>query len=75
MMDAITLHLSKIKDLRVISRTSVEQYRGTTKTTHTIGQELNVDYLLEGSFQKFGDNVRLIVQLIKAKRGESCLGK
>jgi TolB-like protein/Tfp pilus assembly protein PilF len=66
MMDAITLHLSKIKDLRVMSRTSVEQYRGTTKTTRIIGQELNVGYLLEGSFQKFGDNARLIVQLIKA---------
>ena len=67
MMEAITLHLSKIKDLRVMSRTSVEQYRETTKTIHAIGQELNVDYLIEGSFQKFGDNTRLIVQLIKAK--------
>ena len=65
MMDAITLHLSKIKDLRVMSRTSVEQYRGTTKTTRQIGKELGVEYLLEGSFQKFGDNARLIVQLIK----------
>ncbi|HBE41802.1 MAG TPA: hypothetical protein DDW27_11475 [Bacteroidales bacterium] len=67
MMDAITLHLSKIKDLRVMSRTSVEQYRERTKTTRSIGQELDVEYLLEGSFQKFGDNVKLIVQLIKAR--------
>jgi TolB-like protein len=66
MMDAILLHLQKFKDLRVISRTSVEQYRGTTKTIHLIGQELGVEYLLEGSFQKSGDNVRLIVQLIRA---------
>jgi TolB-like protein len=66
MMDAITLHLSKIEDLRVMSRTSVEQYRGTTKTTRTIGKELDVAYLLEGSFQKYGDNAKLIVQLIKA---------
>ncbi len=65
-MDAILLHLQKFKDLRVISRTSVEQYRGTTKTTHVIGEELDVNYLLEGSFQKFGEEVRLIVQLIKA---------
>ena len=64
MMDAITLHLSKINDLRVMSRTSVEQYRETIKTTRAIGQELDVEYLLEGSFQKFGDNVKLIVQLI-----------
>jgi TolB-like protein/Tfp pilus assembly protein PilF len=66
MVDAITLHLSKIKGLRVMSRTSGEQYRGTTKTTRTIGKELDVEYLLEGSFQKFGDDVKLIVQLINA---------
>jgi TolB-like protein/Flp pilus assembly protein TadD len=68
MMDAILLHLSKIKDLRVLPRTSVEQYRGTTKVAHDIGQELDVEYLLEGSFQKFGDNARLIVQLIRARK-------
>jgi len=66
MMDAITLHLSKIKDLRVMPRISVEQYRGTIKTSRQIGKELDVDYLLEGSFQKFGDDVKLIVQLIKS---------
>jgi len=64
MMDAITLHLSKINDLRVMSRTSVEQYRETIKTSRIIGHELDVEYLLEGSFQKFGDDVKLIVQLI-----------
>jgi TolB-like protein len=69
-MDAILLHLQKFSDLRVLSRTSVEQYRGTKKTTHAIGQELGVAYLLEGSFQKSGDNVRLIVQLIKASKKE-----
>ena len=66
MMDAILLHLSKIKDLRVMDRTSVEQFRGTTKTTSEISKELDVVFLLEGSFQKYEDNVRLIVQLIKA---------
>ena len=66
MMEAITLHLSKITDLRVMSTPSVEQYRSTKKANGTIGQELNVAYLLKGSFQKFGDNVKLIVQLIKA---------
>jgi TolB-like protein/Flp pilus assembly protein TadD len=64
-MDAILLHLSKIEDLRVMSRTSVEQYRETDKTTIVIGEELNVVYLLEGSFQKYGDRAKLIVQLIK----------
>jgi TolB-like protein/Tfp pilus assembly protein PilF len=68
MMDAILLHLSKIKALRVISRTSVEQYRGTSKTIPVIGKELDTEYILEGSFQKSGENVKLIVQLIKAKK-------
>jgi TolB-like protein len=67
-MDAILLHLSKIEGLRVISRTSVEQYRKTDKTVSTICQELGVAYLLEGSFQKFGDDARLIVQLIKTEK-------
>ena len=70
-MDAILLHLQKFKDIRVLSRTSVEQYRETRKTTRLIGQELDVTYLLEGSFQKSGDNVRLIVQLIKTSNQES----
>ncbi len=68
MMDAILLHLSKISDLNVLSRTSVEQYRGTTKTARTIGKELDVEYILEGSFQKHGDDSRLIVQLIRTKK-------
>jgi len=66
MTDAILLHLSKINDLRVLPKMSVEQYRETSKTAHIIGRELDVEYLLEGSFQKSGDNVKLIVQLINA---------
>jgi len=64
-MDAILLNLSKINDLRVVSRTSVEQYRETEKTSKIIGRELEVDYILEGSFLKEGERVRLILQLIK----------
>ncbi|MGE0020162.1 MAG: helix-turn-helix domain-containing protein [Draconibacterium sp.] len=67
MMDAILLNLSKIKDLRVISRTSVEQYRNSDKTAVTIGREQDVAYLLEGSFQKEENQIRLIVQLIRTK--------
>ncbi len=67
MMDAILLNLSKIKDLRVISRTSVEQYRNSDKTAATIGREQDVAYLLEGSFQKEENQMRLIVQLIRTK--------
>lgn len=67
MMDAILLNLSKIKDLRVISRTSVEQYRKSDKTAGAIGKELGVAYILEGSFQKEENQIRLIVQLIRTK--------
>jgi TolB-like protein len=65
-MEAILLHLSKIEDLRVVSKTSVERYHHSDKTVNTICQELDVDYLLEGSFQKYGDTTKLIVTLIKA---------
>jgi TolB-like protein/AraC-like DNA-binding protein/Tfp pilus assembly protein PilF len=65
MMDAILNHLSKIKDLRVIDRTSVEQYRGTDKTSNIICKELDAKFLLEGSFQKYGDQARLGVRLIR----------
>jgi len=63
-MDAILLNLSKIEDLRVMSRTSVEQYRKTEKTVNEICQELDVAFVLEGSFQKYGDQAKLTVQLI-----------
>jgi len=65
-MDAILLHLSKIEDLHVLARTSVEQYRETSKTVGEIGKELKVAYILEASFQKYGDNARLIAQLIRS---------
>ena len=67
-MDAILLHLSRIKDLRVISRTTTEKYRDQTKTMSEIASELNVTYILEGSFQKYGDKAKLTVQLIKPGR-------
>jgi TolB-like protein/Tfp pilus assembly protein PilF len=65
-MDAILLHLCKIKDLRVMSRTSVEQYRDTNMTINEICEELGVSYILEGSFRRYEDQARLIVQLIQS---------
>ena len=69
-MDAILLHLSKIENLRVITRTSVEHYRNTTMTIPEIAAELNVHHILEGSFQKHGDKANLIVQLSNAQQNE-----
>lgn len=68
-MDAITNHLSKIKNIRVIARTSMEKYRDQPKDIREIGKEVRVNYLLEGSFQFYGNKARLIMQLINANDG------
>jgi tetratricopeptide (TPR) repeat protein len=65
-MESILDNLCKIKDLRVISRTSVEQYRNNPKPIPEIAEEMNVSYILEGSGLKDGDDIRLTVQLIDA---------
>ena len=66
-MDEVLNNLQAIKDLRVISRTSVEQYRGTAKPTiPEIAKRLDVNYIVEGSGQKYGNTIRLRVQLIEA---------
>jgi tetratricopeptide (TPR) repeat protein len=52
--------------LRVISRTSVMQYKGTLKKMPDIGRELNVDALIEGSVRRVGERVRITAQLIRA---------
>ena len=66
-MEVILNHLTSIKELKVISRTSMEQYRKTTKTIPEIAKELGVSYILEGSVQKNNDEIRIITQLIDAK--------
>lgn len=66
MMESILNNLQKIEDLRVISRTSVEKYRNLNLSTPEIATDLGVDYILEGSGQKSGDDILLTVQLIEA---------
>jgi TolB-like protein len=66
-MEEILSDLSKIKDMKVLSRTSVEPYRNTTKSIAEIAKELGVVYILEVSGQRNGDNIQLRVQLIDAK--------
>jgi TolB-like protein len=62
--------LSQIKGLRVISRTSVNQYKGTTKSVAQIGSELKAETVLEGSVRKAGDQLRIAVQLIDTRTDE-----
>ena len=65
--EEIITDLSKIQALNVISRNSAMQLKGTDKDTKTIGRELNVRYVLEGSVRKAGDNLRITAQLIDAE--------
>ena len=66
----ILTNLAHIAELRVVSRTSVMEYRGTTKKIRQIGQELGVAWLLEGSVQRQGNKVRVTGQLINARTDE-----
>jgi eukaryotic-like serine/threonine-protein kinase len=64
--DEILTRLSKIADLKVISRTSTQRYKNTSRKPSEIAKQLGVANLLEGSVQKTNDQVRVNVQLIKA---------
>jgi TolB-like protein/Tfp pilus assembly protein PilF len=64
--DEILTRLSKIADLKVISRTSTQHYKSAPKNLSDIARQLGVAHILEGSVQKSGNTVRVNVQLIKA---------
>jgi TolB-like protein len=64
--DEILTRLSKIADLKVISRTSTQHYKSAPENLPEIAKQLRVAHILEGSVQKSGDSVRVNVQLIKA---------
>jgi TolB-like protein/DNA-binding winged helix-turn-helix (wHTH) protein len=64
--DEILTLLTRVGDLRVISRNSTQRFAGSTATARQIGSELAVSYLLEGSVQRAGDRVRVNVTLLDA---------
>ena len=67
--DEIIGHLYKIKSFdRVVSLSSVLTYKGTDKRLPRIADELNVNYILEGTYKKIGDQIRVTAQLIEPKR-------
>src|SRR6476659_6773861 len=68
--DDVLTNLSRISDLRVISRTSVMQYRGRPTNLREIGKALGVSSILEGSVRRSGNRVRVNVQLIDANTDE-----
>jgi len=68
--DDVLTNLSKIGDLKVISRTSVMPFRGKTQNLREIGKTLGVSNILEGSVRRSGNRVRINVQLIDATTDE-----
>jgi non-specific serine/threonine protein kinase len=66
MTEEIITDLSHVHALRVISRNSAMMLKGTPKDTGTIGRELNVQYVLEGSLRKAGNDLKITAQLIDA---------
>jgi len=68
--DDVLTNLSKIGDLKVISRTSVMPYRGKASNVREIGKTLGVGAILEGSVRRIGNRVRVNVQLINADTDE-----
>jgi TolB-like protein/tetratricopeptide (TPR) repeat protein len=68
MTEELIGRLAKIASLRVISRTSVMQYKGVRKPLPVIARELNVDGIVEGTFTRSGTEIRITAQLIDGKR-------
>ncbi|MBI1807806.1 MAG: alpha/beta fold hydrolase [Ignavibacteria bacterium] len=66
--EEIIATLSKIRSLKVVSRTSIMRYKGTSKPLKQIGGELQVQYILEGSVRKQGNDLRITAQLIDASQ-------
>jgi len=66
MTEALTTELAQISALKVISHTSVVQYKGTKKSLPQIAKELSVDAVVEGAVERAGDKVEITVQLIQA---------
>ncbi|WKV10617.1 helix-turn-helix domain-containing protein [Marivirga harenae] len=65
LMEAILDNFQKIEDLKVTSRTTSEKYRNDLKSIPELSRELNVNYFVEGSGQKIGDEIVLTIQLIE----------
>ena len=73
--DDLLTRLANIKALKVISRTSVMEYRDTTRNLRQIAAELGVQAILEGAVQRIGDDVRINLQLIDARTDEHVWAK
>jgi serine/threonine protein kinase/tetratricopeptide (TPR) repeat protein len=68
--EELIANLSRLKDMRVISRTTTMQYKATKKDIKIIGRELGARYIMEGSVRKFQDDLRITAQLIDVDSDE-----
>jgi eukaryotic-like serine/threonine-protein kinase len=75
MTDELITSLSQVRSLRVVSRTSVMQYRGTKKLLPQIAKELNVDAVVEGSVARSGNRITIQAHLIEAATDRSLWGQ
>lgn len=75
MQDDILTALSKVSDLKVISRSSVMQYRSNARNVREIGQALRVAHVLEGSVRRSDNKIRITAQLIDARTDEHIWGE
>lgn len=66
---SILADLSKLRDLTVIARSSSFTLKGTTMTVQEIGEDLDAQYILEGSLQRLGERLRITTQLLDADKG------
>jgi TolB-like protein/Flp pilus assembly protein TadD len=73
--EELIINLSRIKEVKVVARTTSMQYKGTKKDIKTIGRELGVRYIMEGSVRKFKDDLRISVQMIDVKDGTQVWGE
>ena len=69
MTEDIITDLSKIKELKVVSRTDVLPFRNKEVNTHQVGDALRVNYILEGSVRKAGNRIRITAQLVSVRDG------
>jgi TolB-like protein/Flp pilus assembly protein TadD len=67
--EELIFHLSRIEQLRVVSRSSCFALHGDTGDVRSLGQKLHADLIVEGTVRQFGDSVRITVQLIKTEDG------
>lgn len=70
MTDSLITELAKISGLRVISRSTAMKYKGTDKVPPEIATELGIEYVIEGSVVKMGDQIKVAVRLINAPNDE-----